>query len=545
MLRYFASLFQNKKKGELDSLSSMPWDEGPSILEHVRSHIDPATRGLTDGGETLPDQDRINKGSEIRWTSGALEGVAIHHLNTDASDKQVKKTVNLVLAFCSHPSAKNRAALYRHILDENVDTVSIIDPVLEALIHQEQINYTRLHELAHSFVTTAPDREPVKFGIAILGLFHHPENEELFHTLGRHEEFTLYCVVALANATQEPDRALWRLGRQVDGWGRIHVVERLSQTEDSEIKDWLLREGYRNSVMNEYLAYTCATTGNLLAALSQDRVDRGLLTSAGEIIQALITGGPAEDIEGYEDGLPVIQRYLSHMDNSAETISDFLHVHTIKRYLDDEDADWKSRSQRGWTDEHRAELINSCHAVLERTHWPKLVKQALLSQEEFQFLEADSAAAILGIDTWEHHWPRLLEKPTDSGRWYRVMKLVDEQRLPHVLEVAEQAIDLSKIATGPADALGVGPGYELHLCLGFILQDLTRFPGHGAAFIEAGLKSPVVSNRNMALNALSRWEQEQWPRSTLEVLQSSMKEEPNDDVRSRMAKAHNGEVFRE
>ncbi len=36
--------------------------------------------------------------------------------------------------------------------------------------------------------------------------------------------------------------------------------------------------------------------GGLLEALSRDNVDRELLSSAGEIIEALINGGPTEDI---------------------------------------------------------------------------------------------------------------------------------------------------------------------------------------------------------------------------------------------------------
>jgi hypothetical protein len=64
----------------------------------------------------------------------------------------------------------------------------------------------------------------------------------------------------------------------------------LARTENPAVKDWLLREGFRNSVMYEYLAGSCARAGGLLAALSEDCMDRRLLTAAGEIIQALIVG---------------------------------------------------------------------------------------------------------------------------------------------------------------------------------------------------------------------------------------------------------------
>src|SRR5262249_5598142 len=160
-----------------------------------------------------------------------------------------------------------KAAVYHHVIAEHV--VSIIDPVIEATVNEAGLNHQRLYELAHSFVTEAPDREPVKFGIAILGLFRNPDDAELFETLGPHDELTLFWAVARKTAG-EAAAALWALARNVTGWGRIHVVERLADTENPAVKDWLLREGYRNSVMYEYLAATCARAGGLLAALSAD-----------------------------------------------------------------------------------------------------------------------------------------------------------------------------------------------------------------------------------------------------------------------------------
>jgi hypothetical protein len=67
-------------------------------------------------------------------------------------------------------------------------------------------------------------------------------------------------------------------------------VERLRETTDPDIRSWILREGYRNSIMHEYLAYIAATTGGLLEALRAETVDRRLLTAAGQILQALDRG---------------------------------------------------------------------------------------------------------------------------------------------------------------------------------------------------------------------------------------------------------------
>jgi hypothetical protein len=522
---------------------AMPWDQRPSILEFVRSHVASDKPGLTAEGFTLPDEERIGKDSKIRWAPGAIDGVLGHHVGTSENDESVRKSVALVLAYSQQPTVANKAAVYQHIIDEHI--VSIIDPVIQALVNEGGINHERLYELAHSFVTESPDREPVKFGIAILGLFRQPANQEFFQTLGRHDEFTLFCAVALANAAEDHEAALWTLARNVDGWGRIHVVERLAQTQNPAIKNWLLREGFRNSVMYEYLAATCARAGGLLAALSEDHVDRELLTSAGEIIQALIAGGPAEGIDDYEDARPVIESYIEQMELSATTIEDFLHVNCIKSFLNEDESQWMARIERGWTNESRVALRAVCDSILNRPEWVEKARTALTTNDEVQFFHADRAAKALGIDTWKTHWQRLQQKATDPGRWYNVMALCDEDRIGTVIVFAEQNLDLAKISTGAANELGLGRGFEQHSCLDYVLQELRRFPVRGAKLIDAGLRSPVTRNRNISVAVLAAWPRKDWPNGLEQSMELAAKLEPDEGVRERMQKVLKGEPLLE
>jgi hypothetical protein len=90
------------------------------------------------------------------------------------------------------------------------------------------------------------------------------------------------------------------------------------------------------------------------------------LTAAGEIIKALIAGGPAEGIDDYEDARPVIESYLGHMVSSVETIKDFLHVNSIKGFLDEEDSRWAGRYDAGWSAECRDALRSACDSILSR-----------------------------------------------------------------------------------------------------------------------------------------------------------------------------------
>jgi hypothetical protein len=272
---------------------------------------------------------------------------------------------------------------------------------------------------------------------------------------------------------------------------------------------------------------------------------RELLIAVGEIIQALIVGGPAEGIDDYEDARPVIGSYLGHMLSSTETIEDFLHVNSIKGYLDEDDSRWVGRYEAGWTRECREALRSECVAILGRPEWVDRVRVQLDSEDDLKFAYADQAAKALGMDTWEIHWRRLQQKPAEPGRWYHVMAGCDGDRIGKVIAFAEANIDRTAIAAGAGDELGLGRGFEPHLCLDCVLQDLRRLPGRGAILIEAGLKSTVVRNRNMAINALAAWSPAVWPSGLKEPLERAVGSEPKEDVRERMQKTLRGEPLSE
>lgn len=198
-MSFLSRLFGNKDDDSGHEPPSMPWDRRPSIFEPVRSHIAADKPGMSEDGYTLPDEEPIGQGSKIRWAAGAMDGVTTHHMGRGQNEETVRRTVELVLAYSRQPTAMNKAAAYQHVIAEHV--ASIIDPVIEALVNESGISHERLYELARSFVTEAPDREPVKFGLAILGLFRQPADQELFQTLGRHDELTLFCAAPMRPRT--------------------------------------------------------------------------------------------------------------------------------------------------------------------------------------------------------------------------------------------------------------------------------------------------------------------------------------------------------
>jgi hypothetical protein len=379
-----------KREDEVEQPQVFPWDRLPSIYEHIQAHIEPGKNGLPPSGEELLDEERIGSTSKIRWAAGAMDGVLTHHMGGGPDEDNVSTLLDRVRVYWTTPTTLNKADVYSFVVEHGI--IGMLDAFVERLTQQEDVNHDRLYELARSFATEAPDREPVKFGIALLGLYSQPQDFEIFRTLGRHDEFTLFCAVALSNAVEDCEQELWDLAKNVDGWGRIQIVERLAGTENPEIQEWMLREGYKNKVMYEYLACTCARTGGLLEALSRDSIDEGLLTSAAEIIQALINGGPAEGIDDYGDGAVVVELYLGHAERLGTTLLHFLTVASISDFLSEEAADWSARAERGWSPEKRSAMRAQCKVIIAASGWQARVSEGLRSD--------DGERCIRGVLGW-------------------------------------------------------------------------------------------------------------------------------------------------
>jgi hypothetical protein len=514
--------FSKSKAWDLGTVAQ-PWQGAASIYEHIKKHLLPGG-GLDAAGERLPDE---KDDGGIKWVAGGFDGAFGHH-GGGGSEKDRAKMLYRALSVALDDAAPVKLQkLYDHLLDGSV--LDFIDPILALIVEKQDLDAGRLHQLAVWLAEKAPDRGAVKFAIALFGVIPGTDHSDLLLTLGKHEELTLYVAVALSNREGDAAEAkLFELAKSVEGWGRISTVERLAKTSDPTIKAWMLREGFRNRIMTEYLAYTCASAGGLRRELQSETVDAPLLQGAGDIIRALITGGPAESIDDYADGAIVVERYLQHLGDEPKDLPQLLVVDQIHRFLGEE-ADWGAREKRGWTPALRTALREKTAAVKRLPHWQELIAAGLASKDRVTFYEADEAAKALGIDSWNQHFTRL-EAGADDG-WFFVMRTDDPSRIDRVIALAEKRIPLDEIATGPAEERGVGPPFANHGHLDFVLQDLRRFPGKGWSLIRAGIRSPVIRNRHMALRALSPWGIERWPSGAEGVLRATLADDPNKNVR--------------
>lgn len=524
------ALFFKERPWSLDSLTP-PWGQLPSIYEHLRT---------TPDSQLLPDQPLVRKRGTLKWAAGAWDGVVGHHVSRSDSTKAIFQILTPLQSLLQRPKDKALAVLYERVAQDSI--LAFVDQLLSELERSRaEYDAQRLHEVGRYFVTRSAHREAVKFGMALLGLVGDASDSEVLKILGRNEEFTLYAAVALLRVAADPERALWDLARSVHGWGRIHLVERLKGTQNLEIQSWLLREGFRNTIMNEYLACICARTGRLHDVLKQKQVDDALLDATADIIQALITGGPAEGIDDYSHAPQACEAYIDHVWARPNIgLKHFIAVAALRDFLTSPDG-WERRQERGWTEERRFALKALCDNVFGREAWRRMTLDNLSSGDSTVFAIADQAAEILAIDTWDMHFARVQTAPLTSHSWYRLMKQTDHVRIDRVLAFAESVIPFVQIETGPANEIGLGPGFEPHHTLDWIVQDLGRFPGHGWRLIRAGLQSPVERNRCMAARALSAWPRESWPSDAFHVLQRAHDREPDEDIRCNLAQILNPE----
>jgi hypothetical protein len=507
--------------------------DGESLLSYIRRHLDAGGRLAPDGCD-LPDETHTD--DELRWAPGSMDGI----LGPHAGPGEIERARNAADAWvkaCARPTRRRLRSLHERLIGR--DARSIVDLLIDEL-NRLQPDIRDIRRIALWLASTSPNRGPVKIGLALLGATGLEGHVDVIRTLGAHDEFTLYAAAALQNGLKEPDSELWALAASVDGWGRIHCVERLRNTQDPQIRSWLLREGYKNSIMLEYTALIAADTGGLLAALEQDNVDRAMLTTAGELLSALIEEGPAQNIDDYGDGANAIERYLTLMRSRAETLNDYLAVAAIRDFVADDER-WEVH-RAGWSISRRDAFHGACLEILGQTHWAGGVAAVLTPDAEHgDYYAACSVAHDLGIDTFEASFRRVERDPFCS-EWFDVWKGADTtERARRLAELARTRLPLAQIATGPSDALGVGPQFKAHGALDWSLQALRNHPGVGGDLLIVGLQSPVTRNRNMALNALHRWPTELWPPQARTLMAATATGDPSEATRALAGKVLCGE----
>lgn len=532
-LSLFSSLRTTFYQGEPPKLPEPPFpDDRPSIYRALQARREAAGESYPLPPFELPDERRRTQEEAARWAPGALDGVMSHHMGIGEPGEGLEGLLETARRACRAPSVE--AFLAVHAATPQDSALQVLDPFLEGLLADDP-NLEAYVDLATWLATESPDREPAKLGVAMLGSLTGID-PEIFLTFGSHDEFGLVAAVALARRedTEEADRLLWLMARMTQGWGRVNAVERMSEQPPPEVARWLLREGFRNEIMTEYLAHPCATKGGLLAALSSQTVDQGLLLGAAEILDALVRGGPAPGMADYDDGAEAAARYLA-VERSAQPgdLRRFMAMNTLREFAAGEPEDHAELEALGWTPGMRRRLVAEADDLMADPRWEAIVRRGLDSDDGVMFWHAAEIAPRYGIDVWAVRFARQREGRGDS-QWWHLAETEDEARMAELVALFREQIDLAPLAGEPAMEMGLGTDWADAAALENIVRGLGWFPGLGWPLIETALKSPVIRSRNVAAQSLSEWPRDFWPAEAEPALKAAAQVEPEEGARVRM-----------
>ncbi|GAB2568638.1 hypothetical protein [Nocardia heshunensis] len=455
-----------------------------------------------------------------------------HHFTADNESAPATSLVADITEVIAAPSSDAMTVLHDRLA--GCRALDIADDMVRELRGRE-LPTGELRSLARALAECGTRRNAVAVGIIILGVAGDQRDRELLLTLGHLEDLTLYAAVALANTQPDRDSALHHLARNVDGWGRIHTVERLAGTQDPAIKAWLLREGFRNCIMNEYLAHLAATTGGLYHALLESDVDAELLDGAADIIDALVSwGGPAADIRHYPDALPVLGRFGELLDSAPPNLTRIGAAHGLKFLLRKElppELDWPPAAV--------SRLRDHYSALLSRSDWSDHVRSVLATPDsEFELNRALQCSESVGIDAYPYALARLRTGVRSGYTWQWVAKRTPAEDLGDFARLAQEQLPLDEIASGP---LPLGESRSLWLPDDHILEMVLARLDHasraaGAPLLRAGIRGRTVRLRDVTINALERIYGPDLPADVREWVGAAAVIEPDDTVRDKLMK---------
>ena len=530
MIDWIRNLLKNEEPKEI-----LKWETEESILQHLKKNIN-EDGSLKESAETLPDEKKAD--DEIKFAPGLMDAM-FGADESEESKSRIKHLSSLIGKIAKNGDNQSKSDFYREIT-ENESVIGIIDEFLQKLVQSSLPVEPHLFDYASKLATKTNNRNTVKFGIAILGLCQNKKPIDDIKILGLHDEFKVFSTIALSNLSDNLVNDFWELAKQVDGWGKIQLVDRLAEMElNSEIKDWLILEGYKNNIMYEYLALTCAQNGMLNEKLNAESIDNKLYSSASDIIIALMDEGPAVGMSGYDESSEAIENFIRHSKKRNLNINSYITLHRIKDYL--EEPLEENESLKNWNQNDLSNCLIDINESLNSKDWTEEVQSALKSSDNVEYWNGKQAAEKLGIDLWDTVWNKLMQNPLDSSAWYDVTANAKENNVEEIIAFAINNLPLEFLGSGPRDSSGVGDDYQKHSSLDSVITFLENYPKKGEKLILVGLDSPVTRNRNMAIRVLDKWKAENWSNEITEKIKRLKAIEPNQDTKNNIERLLKGE----
>jgi len=496
----------------------------PALYQYIGMNIDATTGRVPADAMTLPDEPAARKFSRLRWVPGGLEGLGTRHMQWDGSAK-ASQAITLLEQYAAGDEAAE-ATLYEMLRAD--DVVTFYNDTLDVASSRIADAEPRLHELARRLATQSKDRGPVKFGIAMLGSMGDAGDLDIIRRLALHDEFGLYAAEAIAELAPDRQQSLYQMASHVSGWGRIEAVTLMTATPDPQLRRWLLTQAFRNDVTPQYLAFHCATIGNLEGALKGELAatqtspassrDGELLAGISDLIQSLIRPAPSKDSQLYEGTSRSAILFLQQVQKRRDSLSFLLTAQMLKEYA----------PSSAWSADEKALVETLVAPIINDKSWHKRVISTL-GDDRANLTQAELVARGLDIDTFDIHLRRLEKNGAVPERWRLAFAAADSRQVRLLVYAAEKTFGV-RFSQG-----SVGRGKTSDEALEVVLQSVGRLPGVGTAIVDGALLDFSPRVRRAAVETLVRWGGSYLRDGSVRAaLSAAVRDETDEGLRARM-----------
>lgn len=470
---------------------------------------------------SLPDDFRCEENDpddrELKFVPGGLEGILTRHFSENGENAG-----KIARFFLDHSAGRPEEVLrlyedtYAHL-----KTATLRDELLRTIAEQkDSFDAGRLAELACVMMTEGVKTEAVKMGLTLMALFCTSENERVKNillTLGCCEDFTDYVFVNISDWPEaEQNQIYFSLAKQLHGWGKIDAVEHLLADTD-EIREWLLCEGCKNSILYGYLGLECAVKCDYLSRLRQGGLNEKELQGARDIMEGLLDEGPCPGLSGLDAPEETIYFYLCAAAGTPTDTESLRLLLLLRDYLEG-----RSRAAAPESADHPAQpeipaepsrlyYLKKAREKLTQLLGAPDKRQIILQELGTRPFSAIFCARALGIPVGEELLA-LMEKQFDTLYGYGHYFLDPPQDGPDMRKMAARylalcvrRLDYAKLPVGMGRLHGLGK--SVHWSVDMAVQYLGRFPGLGTELIRVSLRAPIVRWRHMAVRSLLEWKE--------------------------------------
>lgn len=488
-----------------------------SIYEQIQNAI--TQDGLLPEDFKLPDETPDN---QIKFAPGAMDGIIFYHMAAQsekseeylllvnaidaAAEGRRDEAVDLVYDFASKHHVLGFIDMFQEYVQENQDKLSV----------KNVINF------AVDLILEGTKVEAVKFGMSLLELIDlegQDQIKDLIRLLALSDEFTLYAAF-LMRGWENPNKELFDILQKVKGWGRVHLV-RMIEVDSEEIEEWLVRNGVHNDVVPAYSGIDCYRKVHYLERIQNPILDLEDYRGLADILDAMLDEGPVAGISAFENAEEIMQAFFAAAKIRTDLeAQDYVSLIDLRDYIQEKE-------------DVSAAFKEELTLFLQLKQVKETIQRALEKGAAFEI------ARRLQMD-YQAYAYRAVEANFVKNAWIASLLIKDSYKVQEIIDLAYEKFCAEQIGTGAADEIGLGEKFETHQALTMILQVLRDRIHVGENLIQLALKSPVVSNRNVALSVLEAWKnasgktiQELSP-TLAKALEDGLKEEVREDIREKM-----------